>query len=393
MFDAEMMPPPLDYDTLDRLRQTFASEGPIPAVQRLCDELRTTGDFGALFYALLMKKRLELGVAPFPTGPSSDLPTAVHEEYENSIREAGREVGKSYLDRNDFHRAWTFYNMLGEPQAVIDAIDRFEVSPDVDCQPIVEIALHHGVNPKKGFDLVLSRYGICSAITTVSSIDLSKKPEVFAHCVKRLIHSLYEQLQERLRSDIIARDEPDPGLVSVEKLLENRPYLMADDAYHIDVSHLSSVMQMAMQLSDGEELHKARELCRYGAGLSPSFQNFGEAPFENGYRDFEAYLDVLIGDKRDAGLAHFRSKVDALDDVDSSFPAEVFVNLLLKVDRLDEALAVAKKYLTKVPDPQLSCPGVYELCHKANDYQSMMEVARERQDGVQMLAALAKMGK
>jgi len=237
---------------------------------------------------------------------------------------------------------------------------------------------------------VLERYGICSAITTVSSIDLSKKPEVFAHCVGRLLASLSEQLQERLRADIVGRGEADPGAVGVAALLDGREYLTADDAYHIDTSHLSSVMQMAMQLSDTEALKTARELCVYGARLSPSFQNLGDPPFEEGYSDYSKYFDVLIGDAREEGLNHFRAKLHKMDDVDPPYPAEVLVNLLLKSDQLPEALAVATRHLTRVSDQQLSCPGVYELCHRAGDYEAMARAARERQDGVQMLAALAK---
>ncbi len=56
-----------------------------PAIDALCDRLRTQGDYGALFYALLMKKRFELGVSPIPTGASAELPNEVHMAYEDAI--------------------------------------------------------------------------------------------------------------------------------------------------------------------------------------------------------------------------------------------------------------------------------------------------------------------
>ena len=52
--------------------------------RRSIDRVDAAGDYGSLFYALLMKKRVELGVSPFPTGPSADLPPHTHEPYEDA---------------------------------------------------------------------------------------------------------------------------------------------------------------------------------------------------------------------------------------------------------------------------------------------------------------------
>jgi hypothetical protein len=60
---------------------------------------------------------------------------------------------------------------------------------------------------------------------------------------------------------------------------------------------------------------------------------------------------------------------------------------MLKIGRKDEALAVAKKYLTG-ENRQLSCPGVYELCQQAGDYAGLAEAAKTRNDGVNFLAGL-----
>jgi len=73
MFDPDELPPPppLSPQTYDRLQKTLAEKGPKAAVDQLCADLRELGDFNALFYALLMKKRVELGVCPFPTGAAA----------------------------------------------------------------------------------------------------------------------------------------------------------------------------------------------------------------------------------------------------------------------------------------------------------------------------------
>src|SRR5208282_3654142 len=129
-------------------------------------------DYGGLFYALLMKKRHELGVLPVPTSPSQDLPVAVHQDYEEAIRGAGRLVCRLYLDEGNIPQAWPYARMLGEPQPVAAALDQYRPAEGEDIQQLVHIAFYEGVNPRKGFDWILDRFGLCNAITTLSSQEL-----------------------------------------------------------------------------------------------------------------------------------------------------------------------------------------------------------------------------
>ncbi len=159
--------------------------------------------------------------------------------------------------------------------------------------------------------------------------------------------------------------------------------------YHIDVSHLGSVVQMSMHLPPSEELNLARELCAYGQKLSPRFQFNSDPPFEDQYRDYGVYLATIAGEDVEAGLAHFRAKVENANPEEvGTFPAEVFVNLLLKLGRNEEALAVGRKYLAKVDARRLTCPGIVELCEKAGDFGTLAGVAREQNNAVHFVAGL-----
>ncbi len=381
-------PPQLEPAAFDRLRVALESSGPLAAIDALCEELRNSGDFQALFYALLMRKRVELGVSPFPNGPSSDLPAESHEAYEDSIRQAGRAVGKLYLDRGEIARAWVLFRMLGEPEPVRNAIDNYTPGPEDDTYQVVEVAWQAGVHPQKGFDIILDRSGICSAITMVHSTDLSGNPTLRDYCVRRLVRALYDQLRERLGNELAARNLPVPATVT--EIVEGHPDLFGEEVYHIDVSHLSSVVQLALLLESGPELGLARELCVYGEKLSPGLRGDGEPPFQDTYADYKVYFDVLRGEHVDTGIAHFRAKAEAgVDpDGDPNPSAEVLVNLLLKIDRPAEALLVAKKYLSEFPEGQLTCPSVTELAKKSQDFQTLAEVARQRSDAITFLAGL-----
>jgi hypothetical protein len=389
MFDPDELPPAptLSPETYARLQGTLVDKGPVAAVDQLCADLRELEDFNALFYALLMKKRVELGVSPFPTGASAELPTNTHAEYEQAIREAGRLVGNEFLNRHDLRKAWFYFQMLGEPEPVREYLDKFRPTDADDIQPLVEVGLYHGVHPEKGFDLVVERYGICNAITTYSGQDFSRNPAAKQHAIRALVRSLYDQLRERLKADVEGRGGSVPDGETVGDIVETHPELFEEGAYHIDTSHLSSVCQFALELDASPERRQARELCAYGEKLSDTFKFASDPPFENSYADYKVLLDVLDGRDVQAGLKHFRDKIDPAFKEGSTFPAEVYVNLLLKLDRKADALEVAKKYLAG-ENRQLSCPSVYELCQQAGDYRGLAEAAKGRGDGVNFLAGL-----
>ena len=383
----------MDPTLFDDLEQTFRAAGPVAAIARLIADLRARKDYGGLFYALLMKKRHELGVSPVPTGNNQDLPPATHQAFEDGIRDAARTVGQLYLDDGNIPQAWAYFRMLGEPEPIARALEQTELRDDQDNDPLINIAFHQGVLPGKGFDWVLQRYGLCSAITVLSSGELPLTPDARASCVKRLVRALHTELVERLKAEIVRQQNFEPTGKLVRELIEGRDWLFADDFYHIDLSHLNATVQMATQLEKCEELGLARDLCAYGKRLSPRFQYHTDPPFENGYADYDQFLAILTGDDVDGGLAHFRAKADQADpDTVGTYPAETLVNLLLRLNRPADALEVARKHLAPAGDQRLSCPNVVDLCQQTGRYDVLAEVARGQGHAVNFVAGLIAAG-
>lgn len=373
----------------DELKQTVEKQGPSAAIDQLCQELREQKNYGSLFYALLMKKRHELGVSPVATGSNQDLPPGAHEPFEEGIRHAARTVGKLYLDEGSIPQAWAYFRMLGETEPVFEALDKIQPGQEEDSQPLIDIAFHQGVHPRKGFDWILNRYGICSAITTLGGGEVPFTPAVKGYCIKKLIHNLHAELVARLKAEITRKQGFEPTGKTIPELLAGRDWLFEDDCYHIDISHLSSVVQMSTQLEPCEDLKLSRELCAYGKKLSPRFQFHSDPPFENQYHDYDQYLAVLTGDDVDGGLAHFHKKADEADpDTIGTYPAEVLVNLLLRIGRPQEALAVARKHLASHGDARFSCPSIVDLCQQTGDYQTLAEVAQEQGNPVNFVAGM-----
>jgi hypothetical protein len=390
----------MDAATFDDLQRTLAAEGADAAIDRLCRRLRDEQDYHGLFYARLLKKRHELGVSPVPTGPAQDLPEAVHRPYEEAIRDAAREAGRLFIEAGNLPQAWAYFRMLGEPEPMRQALEAHIVAENEDVHALVQIAFYEGVHPRRGFAWVLERFGLCSAITTLGgSGNLPLPADVRADCVKSLVRALYAELRQRLAVDIERTEgrrpdgaEDEAG--AVRRLMAGRDWLFGEDCYHVDTSHLSSVVQMSLQLGPGPELELARELCDYGARLSGRFLGQHEPPFEDFYRAHGHYLAALAGEGPDEAVAYFRSQLDSHDSQEvGTYPAEVLVNLLVRLGRPAEALAVARRHLAGLDAQQLSCPGVAELCRQANDYQALAEAAREQGDAVHFLAGLLAAGR
>jgi hypothetical protein len=382
---------PLPAGVFDELRRTHSAEGPAAAADRLVETLRSAGNYDALFYAILLRARHRLGADPIPTRPAGELPEALHAPYEDAIRDAARTVGQLFIDAANIPSAWNYFRLIGEPGPVRDALDAVIVGEDDEFYPLVDIALHQGVHPRKGFDLVLERQGICNAITLFGGFEAALAPDIRAYCARRLVETLHEQLRERIAAEVRQHDgaEPPAG-ATIPQLFAGQDWLFGDDAYLIDVSHLSAVVQAAVQLPPGDEgLRKAIELCDYGARLSPKMRYAGEPPFEDLYADLGIYLRVLAGENVESGLDHFRAKAEAINSDDGGTrPAEVYVNLLLHVGRTAEAATTARKLLATADERSLGCPGPLELTRRQGDYAAFAEVARARGDAVHFLAGL-----
>jgi hypothetical protein len=288
--------------------------------------------------------------------------------------------------------------MLNEPEPVRQALEAHKPAEGEDVQSLVQIAFYDSVHPRKGFDWVLERFGLCSAITTLgSSQELPHPPEVRQYCIRALVRALYAELRERLAVDVERRegkrppeaDAPPETRGVVRRLIAGRPELFEEECYHVDTSHLSSVVQMSIHLEPCFELEQARELCDYGSRLSGRFLGSNEPPFEDFYRAYGTYLAILAGDKVEEGLDYFRAQAEKADPQEvGTYPAEVLVNLLLRLGRGAEALAVARKHLSGTDGRQLTCPGINELCRKVGDWRALAEVARSQGDAVHFLAGL-----
>jgi hypothetical protein len=386
--DAPSATEPAPFDALDAALQ---AGGPEAALDRLLAHLEAHGPPRALLDGLLLKARHDLGLPPILDGGLADLPEADRTRYEDRYVAAIRHVGSKLIDSGDLVGAWPYFRLLGETGPIRAALDAYApAEADEGLGPVVDVAFNQGAHPRRGFELILEHYGVCSAITAFEH--LPPEEAVRVPCVERLIRTLHEQLAGSLRADLARRGQvvPKEG-TPVAALVAGRPWLFADDAYHIDVSHLGSVVRLAPLATDPEALRLALDLASYGRELSPRYRYEGDPPFENLYEDHAVYLKALLGEGVDEAQAHFRGKLPPPDpdgEPAGSVPAQILVRLLERAGRLDDAIAVATEHLAGVPDAQLFCTPLAVLCRRAGRLEALAAAARRRGDLVPYAAAL-----
>ncbi len=378
-------------DPFDDLDRVLRERGPDAALGLLVERLEGRDEPRPLLDALLLKARHELGIGPLPPASLTGLPEPGRSRYEERYVEALRAVGRRLLDRGEIAAAWPYFKAIGEPAAVAEAIEAYRPAAgqaDETLGQVVEIAFNQGAAPGRGFALILDHYGACSAITAFEH--LPGDEAVRREAAGRLIAHLHDHLEAGLRAEIARRGQPAPPEgASLPAIMAGRDWLFHDDAYHVDVSHLAAVVRMATIATDPAVLGRAVGLAEYGRRLSDRHRYEGEPPFEATYEDHSSYLGALLGRDVEAAIARFRAKLPAPDpDGDGDpRPAAALVDLLARLGRLDEAIDVAATHLAALPEGALGCPGLAQLCERANRPARLAEAARARGDLVGYAAA------
>jgi hypothetical protein len=378
-------------DPFEALERAFRERGPDAGLDLLARQLTDVGNYRGLLDALLLKARRDLGLPLVSSGSMAELAEPLRTKYEDRYVEAIRVVGSRYLEAGEIANAWAYFRVIGESGPVAAAIENFVPGDDDDrLGAIIEVALHHGAAPAKGFELILEHYGTCSAITAFEQVP-AQDEGLRARCAARLIERLHRDLSANLRSEILSRGQLVPGDdAGIDQLVSGRDWLFSDESYHIDISHLASVVRMSLLVKDPAVIRQAFELTEYGRRLSPRLQFDGPPPFERIFEDHGAFLGALIGIDVDGAIDRFEGKltVDPDDPEGTLVAAQTLVNLLARVGRLEQAIEVASKHFAGIPDGALFCPSVAQLCQRAGQPERLAEIARSHRDPLQLAMAI-----
>jgi hypothetical protein len=371
--------------------QALQHGSPGAAFEQLAERFRLEKDYRSLFDARLMQARLELGLPLVSTARIADVPQPHQDAYQQRYVQAAREVGELLLADGNIPRAWPYFRATGDTGPIVQALDAFG-APGADTPEshealaaTIHIAFQERVHPRKGFELILEHYGLCRAITMFSGYpDASGRHD----SARLLVRTLHGQLVDNLQHAIAAVEGSAPQSRSVSSLIEGRPWLFANNAQHTDSSHIVPVLKFSAELDDADTLRLAVDIADYATHLAPMFHYADDPPFENTYTDHGIYLRALAGEDVDRAVAHFEQKAASADpDRDGTRPAQVLVELLIRLSRYDDAIHAFRRYLSDVEPEELSCPSLPRLCQMAGDFEQLKTVAKQQRDPLSYLAA------
>ncbi len=373
----------METSSFQQVERRFQADGADAALECLVQQLLTEKDYRQLFQARLLQKRFELGLPLIQSSAFESLPPENRAVFEEAFLRAARETGELFLADGDIPGAWPYFRAIGDLAPVRAAIDKVEQHENVAA--IIEIAYQEQVHPRKGFELILSQYGVCRAI---SSVFQYPDPEGRKDCIALLTRTLHADLVQNLKHAIARTESQSPETSSITDLIRGRDWLFGENAYYIDTSHVVSVVQYSLELSDNEALGLALQLAEYGSCLGSMFQRCGNPPLET-FQDYRQYLRGVLGIDVEESVAHFRRKIDDCDPLEvGTSPAQVLVGLLSRLGRHSEAIAVSLKHLHDVDPNQLACPSVLQLCQLAGDFNQLREISSQRGDLLSFTAAL-----
>jgi hypothetical protein len=375
----------------DQLAESLEQNGPASAFATLVASLIEQNELAKAFDALVLQARFECGLPYFQADASTDPGPDVRDKYEEKLVAACRLVGQKFLEQGEIVKAHPYFQTIGDLEPIRQAIESYaSTEADERTEQVIDLALAQGVHPTRGLEIILDRFGTCQAITACEQLlhQFHYRSSVAQGCIRLLVRRLYDELVERVGAEVSSREGPAAAAPSLAVLLHGRDWLCAEGAYHIDTSHLNTVVRMARLLPACDETVLAIQLCEYGCRLARGYWYADPPPFDEVYSDSLAYFKTLAGVDVEAGLAHFRQKAEQADPEESgALPAEVYVHLLTATGQSAEALAFAAKTLNR-GGPCILCPSINDLCHAAGKYDALSELARERDDPVSYLAGL-----
>ncbi len=337
------------------IQQLGKSSSPDALIEALEAVLVANRDYHRMFDAKLMRTRIRLGLPVSQPTSFDNIPQDKQAKFRDAYVEAAREIGQLLIDDNRLADAWAYFRTIGEPEPIRSAIDQFTIpeEPDEQFDEIMNLALYEGAHMVKGLEFLLKTHGTCNSVTTLSQLQQQMTFEERRQSAALMVRHLYNDLQYSLRTDLESRNPIVPRNASIRELIKGQEILFAEGNYHIDVSHLHSIVGFARSLTkDDPELEQAIELCEYGSHLSEPLRYPGNPPFEDYYEAHLQFLNGLTGHDPSTSVQWFVDRMQSEPDENNKrLTAFVILDLGQRTDQEDTALNHVAPVLSQVEDP------------------------------------------
>lgn len=333
---------------------------PTSSPDAILDSLEATltaqKDYHRLFDARLIRARHKLGLPITQPTSLKDVPREKDAAFREAYTTAAREIGLMLLESGHLADAWAYLRTIHHTEPVRAEIERRvaqEQEPGPSLDELLNVALYEGAHTVEGIRLLLKSHGTCNTVTAMSQIIAQMTPEERRRSAAIMVAQLYTDLQASVRRDLERRQPMVRPGMSLREMIAGKEFLFAEGNYHIDVSHLHSIVGFARHLQKGDpELLQAVELAQYGSQLSEHLRYPADVPFDDYYVASEYFLKALAGREVDEAIAYFTRRLNQEPDVpDKRMIAFVLVDLAQRVGKMGPALETAAPYLNRMDDP------------------------------------------
>ena len=364
----------------DQLEQQSTSGGVDAVLQHLITSLQQDKKHHELFEALKMQVRHRAGLPLLYGESGDDLDSKQRTLLEDGLLGACRQVGTGLLEDGRVSEGWMYMRPVGDMSAAREMINKIEVQDD-NIDEMVEVLLQEGVDPARGFSVVLQNYGTCNAITTFESVMPQKGKADQRAVAQLLLRHVHQELFTNVKADVAGRQESEPTATTLAELIAGQEGMFGEHSYHIDTTHLASTTRFSRILEDEESLRLALDLTEYGKELHEQFQYEGDEPFTDIYRDHAFYFQALLGENLDEALAYFKDRSDNVDTNQwGTVGIETYIDLLARVGKIEEAIAVTIEKTQPGQRTMGLAPSLLELCERSGNYSPLMDACRGADD-------------
>ena len=376
----------------DRLETEWNDGGAVAAVAELVSQLTEQKQYHELFEALKMQARINQGLPPMPDSMEDQLDEQQRNELEDGLIDACRQVGLLLIESGQLREGWMYLRPVGDKEVVKEALAKVTLD-DENRDEYVEVALHEGLDPQRGFAEVLGYYGTCNAITTFESLAPQCEPADQQGITVQLVTHVHAELMATLKADIEQQGGSEPPESTLYELIVDRDWLFGEHSYHIDTSHLAATVRFARLLEAPEHLRLAEDLTQYGRRLDAQFQYDGDEPFTELYPHHGLYFSALLGEEEEAALDHFRDRAENVPvDQFGLVAIESYVGLLSRLGRHEKALSSALQLYGQAGYTNGQTISLLELSGKSGDFQPLLDHYRRHKDLLGFAVSLISAG-
>ena len=321
---------------------------PAEIANRLVQHFRQTGNPVELFEAMKMATRLRMGLSAVALPNEPKLSADIERELEDGLLQGCREAGGMMVRQGRLMEGWMYLRPVGDRDLVRRLLNDVEID-DENYDAMIQILIQEQVDVGRGYGAVLSHQGTCNSITLYEQTISQFSREDQQAAASRLLDHFYDELTSLVRQDAKTLNAESPTIneaemdgLSLGQMLESFPAILEGGGYHLDTTHLASVVRIASVLENTNAWQKALDLTSYGRRLNQQFQYPGEEPFVDLYPAYATLYRTLLGTDTAAGVQLFERRARSVDVQQHGTGAiETYIELLARTNQHRTAIEQA----------------------------------------------------